>query len=171
MIQTVDGKYPDKHKSAYVHPSAILVGDVTLGKESGIWPCAVLRGDMGSITIGEKTNIQDGCVLHATEIKLSVGSQVTVGHGALLHSCDIGDRSVIGMGAIILDAAKIGEDCIIAAGTIIPGGKVIPPRSVVMGNPYQIVREVTQQDIDGAAKNCEEYCLLAKTYIRTGDIL
>ena len=171
MIQTVDGKYPEVPRSAYIHPRAAVIGDVRLGKECNVWPGAVVRGDTGRITIGEKTNIQDGCLLHTTDLNLNIGSRVTVGHGAILHSCDIGDGAVIGMGAIVLDAAKIGEDCIIAAGTLIPGGKVIPPGSLVMGNPYQLVRSVTQQDKDAAEKNLEEYLELAKLYIRTGNIL
>jgi carbonic anhydrase/acetyltransferase-like protein (isoleucine patch superfamily) len=171
MIQTVNGKYPDKPKTAYVHPSAVVIGDVKLSKESSIWPGAVVRGDIAQITIGEGTNIQDCCLLHTGTLKLTIGSRVTVGHGAILHSCDIGDRSLVGMGAIILDAAKIGEDCIIGAGTVIPGGKVIPSGSVVIGNPYKIVRQVTPEDMESSKKNCDEYIELAKLYIRTGDIL
>lgn len=171
MIQTVNGKYPDKPKTAYVHPSAVVIGDVKLGANSSIWPGAVVRGDLAQIIIGEGANIQDCCVLHTGTLKLNIGGGVTVGHGAILHSCDIGDRSLIGMGAIILDAAKIGEDCIIGAGTVIPGGKIIPPGSVVIGNPYRIIRQVTPEDIANNKKSGEDYAELAKLYIRTGDIL
>jgi carbonic anhydrase/acetyltransferase-like protein (isoleucine patch superfamily) len=171
MIQTVNGKYPVKPKTAYVHPAAVVIGDVKLGKDSSVWPGAVVRGDLAEITIGEGTNIQDCCLLHTGTLKLTIGSGVTVGHGAILHSCDIGDGSLIGMGAIILDAAKIGENCIIGAGTVIPGGKEIPGDSVVIGNPYKIVRQVTPGDIAETKKNGEEYMELARLYIRTGDIL
>jgi carbonic anhydrase/acetyltransferase-like protein (isoleucine patch superfamily) len=171
MIQTVGGKYPVKPKTAYVHPSAVVIGDVVLGKNSSVWPGAVARGDLAQIIIGDGTNIQDCCLLHTGTLKLTIGSDVSVGHGAILHSCDIGDRSLIGMGAIILDAAKIGEDCIVGAGTVIPGGKVIPPGSVVIGNPYRITRQVSAEDKANNLKNSEEYVSLAKLYIRTGDIL
>lgn len=171
MIQTVDGKYPVRPKSAYVHPSAVVIGDVKLGKDSSVWPCAVIRGDISEIIIGDGTNIQECCQLHTGRLKLKIGSGVTVGHGAILHSCDIGDNSLVGMGAIILDAAEVGENCIVGAGTVIPGGKVIPSGSVVIGNPYKIVRQTTPEDIKSIAVSSEEYMSLAKTYIRTGDIL
>lgn len=171
MIQTVDGKYPVRPRSAYVHPSAVVTGDVKLGHDSSVWPCAVIRGDIAEISIGDGTNIQDCCALHTGRLKLTIGSRVTVGHGAILHSCDIGDNTLVGMGAIILDAAEVGQNCIIGAGTVIPGGKVIPPGSVVIGNPYRIVRQTTPEDLKASEENCDEYISLAKTYIRTGDIL
>ncbi len=171
MIQTVGGKYPVKPKSAYVHPTAVVIGDVKLGRDSSVWPGAVLRGDISEITVGEGTNIQDGCVLHTSRLKLTVGSRVTVGHGAVLHSCDIGDGTLIGTGAIILDAAKVGEDCVVGAGTVIPEGKEIPSRSVVIGNPYKVIRQITPDDVISSVKICENYIALARTYIRTGDIL
>lgn len=171
MIQTVGGKYPVKLRSAYVHPSAVVIGDVKLGNESSVWPGAVIRGDMAEIIIGEKTNIQDGCVLHTGKLKLTVGNNVTVGHGAILHSCDIGSGTLIGMGAIVLDAAKVGENCIIGAGAVIPGGKEIAAGSVVIGNPFQIIRQATPEDIKYNEDACREYVELARNYIRTGDII
>jgi carbonic anhydrase/acetyltransferase-like protein (isoleucine patch superfamily) len=171
MIQTVGGKYPVKPRSAYVHPSAAVIGDVKLGNESSVWPGAVIRGDMAEITVGERTNIQDCCVLHTGKLKLTVGNNVTVGHGAILHSCDIGDNTLIGMGAIVLDAAKIGENCIIGAGTVIPGGKTIPPGSVVFGSPFKVMRQTTPEDIKYNEEACKEYAELARNYIRTGNIL
>ena len=171
MIQTVNGKYPKMHASAYAHPSAVVIGDVVLDENASVWPGAVLRGDIKSIIIGKMTNIQDGCILHTSDFKLEIDEMVTVGHSAVLHSCEIGKCTLIGMGAIILDAAKIGENCIVAAGTLIPGGKVIPAGSVVMGNPYKIVRKTTQADIENTIQHCERYANHAKTYKRTGDIL
>lgn len=171
MIQTVGGKYPAKPRNAYVHPSAVVIGDVKLGNESSVWPGAVIRGDTAEIIIGERTNIQDCCVLHTGKLKLTVGNNVTVGHGAILHSCDVGDNTLIGMGAIVLDAACIGENCIIGAGTLIPGGKAIPPGSVVFGNPFRTVRQSTPEDIKYNEDACKEYVELARSYIRTGNIL
>ncbi len=171
MIQTVNGKYPKIHKGAYIHPTAVVIGDVELNEEASVWPGAVLRGDIKSIIIGKGTNIQDGSVLHTSDFKVEIGEMVTVGHNALLHSCEIGKGTLIGTGAIILDAVKIGENCIIAAGTLIPGGKVIPDGSVVMGNPYKIVRKTTQQDLDHTRQLCNNYTERLKMYKRTGDIL
>ena len=168
MIQSVKGIDPLKDKKAYVHPTAVVIGDVTLKEESSVWPCAVVRGDLAHIEIGRRTNIQDNCVLHTTHLPLNIGDDVTVGHGAVLHSCDIGSRTLIGMGAIILDAVSIGENCIVGAGTVIPSGKVIPPGSVVMGNPCKITRNTTQEDLERNAEGVAHYVQQIKSYIRTG---
>ncbi len=99
-----------------------------------------------------------------------VGDNVTIGHNAVLHSCDIGSNTLIGMGAVVLNAANVGDNCIVAAGTLIPGGKVIPPRSLVMGNPYRIVRELTDEEIAKTMQNAEDYVALSKMHIRTSVI-
>lgn len=171
MIQAVDGRYPVIPSSAYVHPTAVIIGDVVLGENANVWPGAVLRGDLKQIVVGDMTNIQDGCVLHTGKFKLEIADEVMVGHRAVLHSCEIGPQCLIGMGSIIMDAAKVGERCIVAAGTVIPGGKVIPPGSLVMGNPYRIVRSTTQEDIYYIMEHCQHYAKLGKTYKRTGNIL
>ena len=170
MIQSINGVDPAKDRTAYVHSAAVVIGDVTLKKESSVWPGAVVRGDLSHIEIGERTNIQDGCLLHTTHLPLIIGNDVTVGHGAILHSCDIGAGTLIGMGAIVLDAAKIGENCIIGAGTLIPPDKVIPPRSVVMGNPFKITRNVTNEDLANNAEGVAHYVQQIKNYIKTGII-
>jgi carbonic anhydrase/acetyltransferase-like protein (isoleucine patch superfamily) len=170
MIQSVDGRTPDKPVSAYVHPSAVVIGDVVLGEDSSVWPTAVLRGDLQRIEIGKNTNIQDGCVLHTSKFKLKIGDGVAVGHRAVLHSCEIGSGTLVGSGAIILDAAKVGENCLVAAGALIPMGKVIPPGSVVMGQPARIVRDITQEEIEDTVQRCNRYREMAKKYIRTGII-
>ena len=170
MIQSINGVDPAKDRTAYVHSAAVVIGDVTLKKESSVWPGAVVRGDLSHIEIGERTNIQDGCLLHTTHLPLIIGNDVTVGHGAILHSCDIGAGTLIGIGAIVLDAAKIGENCIIGAGTLIPPGKVIPPRSVVMGNPFKITRNVTNEDLANNAEGVAHYVQQIKNYIKTGII-
>ncbi len=170
MIQSINGVDPAKDRTAYVHSAAVVIGDVTLKKESSVWPGAVVRGDLSHIEIGERTNIQDGCLLHTTHLPLIIGNDVTVGHGAILHSCDIGAGTLIGMGAIVLDAAKIGENCIIGAGTLIPPGKVIPARSVVMGNPFKITRNVTNEDLANNAEGVAHYVQQIKNYIKTGII-
>lgn len=168
MIQSVEGKQPDKHKEAYVHPYAMVIGDVTLKESASVWPGAVVRGDCARIEIGKRSNIQDGCLLHTSHLPLIIGDNVTVGHGAILHSCDIGNGALIDMGAIVLDAVKIGENCIVAAGTVIPSGKVIEAGSVVMGNPFRVVRQVTDDEIKRHMEKITRYVALSKSYIKTG---
>ena len=172
MRRRVDGKSPDIARDAYIHPSAVVIGEVTLGKQSSVWPCTVIRGDLAAIIIGGRTNIQDGCVLHTgTRLQLRIGNNVSVGHRAILHSCDVGDGALIGMGAIVMDAAKIGEHSIVGAGSLVPKGFVVPPRTVVMGCPCRVVREVTDEEIAEFEERCERYVNMAKKYVATGEIL
>ncbi len=132
----------------WVAPSATVIGRVVLGVDASVWFNAVIRGDNEPITIGRGTNIQENSILHVDPgFPMVIGDDVTVGHKCMLHGCKIGNRSLIGMGAIILNGVQIGEDCLIGAGTLIPEGKVIPPRSLVMGAPYKIVKEVSEAHI------------------------
>ena len=145
-------------KKQFIAQGAVLCGDVTLGNNVSIWYNAVIRGDMAPITIGDNSNVQECSVLHVSEnIPLTIGQGVTVGHGAILHSCEIGDNSLIGMGAIILDNAKIGKNCIIAAGALVTGGTEIPDGSLVMGSPGKVRREMAEEEIEGNRKNALEY--------------
>ena len=172
MIQRVDGKRPEIARDAYVHPNAMVIGEVRLGRQSSVWPGTVIRADLSPITIGERTNIQDGCVLHSgTRLQMHIGSGVLVGHRAILHSCDIGDGAMIGMGAIVMDAANIGAHSIVGAGSLVPKGFVVPPRSVVVGSPCRILREVTEEEIADIDVRCERYVNMAKKYVGTGEIL
>ncbi len=171
MIQSIDNNFPHVPNSAFVHSSAVVIGSVTLGKNASVWPGAVLRGDRKNIDIGDNSNVQDGCVLHTGKFDLVVHDNVLIGHNVTLHSCEIGRCCMIGMGAIILDAAKVGEKCIIGAGSLIPPGAVIPPGSVVMGNPYRITRETTQEEVEYIFEHCEKYVQTAKLYKKTAKIL
>jgi|AGTN01.3.fsa_nt_gi Carbonic anhydrases/acetyltransferases, isoleucine patch superfamily len=171
MIQRVNGNRPDVPRDAYVHPNAMVIGRVRLGKQSSVWPGAVIRGDISLIAVGERTNIQDGCVLHTDTLQLRIGNGVSVGHRAVLHSCDVEDGALIGMGAIVLDAAKVGKDSIVGAGAVVPPGFVVPPGSVVMGVPCHVVREVKPEEIEENRQRCEQYIALSQAYLRTGDIL
>jgi carbonic anhydrase/acetyltransferase-like protein (isoleucine patch superfamily) len=172
MIQRVEGKRPDIARDAYVHPTAVVIGQVKLGKQSSVWPGAVIRGDLSPIVVGERTSIQDGCVLHTgVRLQLRIGNDAVVGHRAMLHSCDIEDGAMIGMGAIIMDAAKIGAHSIVGAGALVPKGFVVPPRSVVVGCPCRVVREVTDEEVADIEARCERYVQKALAYIRTGEIL
>ncbi len=130
----------------WVAPNATLIGKIILHENTSIWWGAVLRGDNEPIIIGENTNIQDGSILHNdVGIGLTIGKNVTVGHMAMLHGCEIGDNSLIGIGAVIMNRVKIGKNCIIGAKALIPEGKEIPDNSLVMGAPGKIIREVSPE--------------------------
>ena len=131
------------HPTAFVAPTASVMGDVTLGAESSVWYGAVLRGDMAPIVIGERTNLQDGTIVHVDEGEpCTIGSRVGVGHRVILHGCTVEDDCLIGMGSILLNGVRIGSGSVVAAGAVIPEGMQIPPRSLVMGVPGRIVRPV-----------------------------
>ncbi len=134
---------PHIHPSAYVAPGAVVIGDVHLGELSSVWYQCVLRGDIQRIAIGAGTNIQDGTVIHlASDLGTTLGCYVTVGHKALLHACEVDDEVLIGMGAIVMDGARIGARSIIAAGSLVAKGKTIPSGSLVMGSPGRVVRSL-----------------------------
>lgn len=148
MIASCFGKSPKIPASAWVAPSANVMGDVTLGEHVSIWFQAVARGDVHWIRIGDYTNVQDGCVLHVTngEAPLSIGKRVTIGHKALLHGCTVGDDCLIGMGAILLDHVEVGSGSVVAAGALLPPGKKYPPNSLIKGAPAKVVRELTAEE-------------------------
>jgi carbonic anhydrase/acetyltransferase-like protein (isoleucine patch superfamily) len=148
MIYPHLGRWPKVHETAFVAPSADVIGDVEIGELASIWFQVVIRGDVHSVRIGKRTNIQDHSMLHVTRktSPLRVGEDVTVGHRVLLHGCTIGSRVLVGMGAIIMDDAEIGDDCVIGAGALVTRGKKIPSGSLVMGAPGKVVREITEQE-------------------------
>lgn len=143
----------------YAAPDAVIVGDVKLQKNVNIWYGAVLRGDCGAITIGEGTNIQDRCIVHE---KTTLGKHCTVGHGAIIHGCDIGDNTLVGMGAIVLTGAQIGENCIIGAGALVTGKTVAPAGSVLLGSPAKVVKAATQEQIAQSMENALHYIELSE---------
>lgn len=132
----------------WVAPTAVLLGKVALEEDASVWFGAVLRGDNELIRVGARSNVQDGCVLHTDPgYPLEIGSDCTIGHMVMLHGCTIGRGSLVGIGSIILNGARIGEECLIGANTLIAEGKVIPPRSMVLGSPGKIVRELSDEDV------------------------
>lgn len=139
-------------------PNANIIGDVVFGENSSVWFNAVLRGDNEPLVIGENSNIQDGAVLHTDMgCPLIIGKDCTIGHMAMLHGCIIDDNTLIGMGAIILNNAKIGKNCIIGANTLITEGKIIPDNSLVIGAPGKLIRETTEEEIMGIKKSASNY--------------
>ena len=153
-------------KKIYISDKSVVEGDVTIGEYSSVWHFAAIRGDLAPITIGKGTNIQENCVLHVdTGVPLTLGDGITCGHGAILHGCEIGDNTLIGMGAIILNGAKIGKNCIVGAGALVTGGTVVPDNSLVLGSPAKIKRETTETEIKANKANADEYVKLALKHI------
>ncbi|MGH9733773.1 MAG: gamma carbonic anhydrase family protein [Candidatus Acidiferrales bacterium] len=162
MVRSYKGRKPQIAVSAYIDEAATIIGDVTIGDDSSVWPGVVIRGDVHYIRIGSRTNVQDGSVLHVMrdEWPLILGDNVTVGHGVLLHGCSIESRCLIGMGSIILNGAKIGSGSIVAAGTLVPERTEVPPGSLFMGHPGKLRRVLSaeeQASIDGYAQRYVEY--------------
>jgi carbonic anhydrase/acetyltransferase-like protein (isoleucine patch superfamily) len=162
MIRPYKGIRPQVAATAFIEESAQIIGDVVVGEHSSVWFNCVLRGDVHYIRVGDETNIQDGTVVHVTNARFPtiIGSRVTIGHGVVLHGCTIKDRALIGIGAIVLDDVVIGEESFVAAGSLLTPGTIIPPRSMVMGSPAKVRREVTDEEvarIDHHWKNYIEY--------------
>ena len=156
-IRNFENFKPQIHSTAWVDDTALVIGDVVIGRDSGIWPMCVLRGDITSIRIGERTNIQDGSVLHVTHrgehsvipegAALAVGSGVTVGHGAMLHACTIEDDCLIGIGAIVMDRAVVRRHALVAAGAVVGPGKDLEGGYIWLGNPVRRGRALTAKEI------------------------
>lgn len=158
MLYEYKGKKPLVDPTAFIAEGAKVVGDVVIGKESSIWYNAVLRGDLAPIMIGSRVNIQDGCIGHVnTDQPLIVEDDVSVGHGAIIHGCRIGRGTLIGMGAIVLNGAEIGEYALIGAGALVTENKIIPPRTLVLGTPARVVRELTEKDLERMRRTMESY--------------
>ena len=150
---------PAVDSTAYLDESAQIIGDVTIGAESSVWMNVVVRGDVHRITIGRRSNLQDGTIVHVMRgtHPTAIGDEVTIGHGAIVHGCTIGDRVLIGMGAILLNGVDVGEDSIVAAGTLLAEETRIPPRSLVMGSPGKIRRSLTDPEVASIRDYADRY--------------
>jgi carbonic anhydrase/acetyltransferase-like protein (isoleucine patch superfamily) len=159
MLESYRGLEPRVAATAWIAENAHVIGDVQIGEHSSVWYNCVLRGDCYYIRIGDYTNIQDGTIIHVTtgEHATIVGNRVTVGHAVVLHGCSIKDHSLIGIGSIVLDGAVIGEDCLVAAGSLVTPGTVIPRRSLVMGSPAKVRRELTDAEVARMDENWQHY--------------
>jgi carbonic anhydrase/acetyltransferase-like protein (isoleucine patch superfamily) len=166
MLRTYRGSSPKIAASAFVDASAQVIGQVTVGERSSIWPNVTARGDVNTIHIGDDSNIQDNSVLHcdAGLFPLHIGNRVTVGHLAMLHGCTIEDDCLIGIGAIVLNGAKIGKGSVIAAGAMVPEGAEIPADSMVMGVPAKVKRETTPEERERFRLNALHYVEAARIY-------
>lgn len=142
------GKRPTRHATAWVAPSADVIGDVVLGEDVSVWFRAVIRADNTPIPIGPRSNVQEGAMLHSDPgSPLTIGEDVTVGHHAILHGCTIGNRVLIGMGANVLNNAVIADDCLVGAGALVTEGKTFPPGSLIVGSPAKAVRQLDDRAI------------------------
>jgi carbonic anhydrase/acetyltransferase-like protein (isoleucine patch superfamily) len=165
MLRRFQEASPKIHPSAYVHPSAELIGRVVLKKNASIWPMVVLRGDIEPITIGEDCNIQDSTVVHTTrKIPVTLAKGVTVGHGAILHGTRVGAFTLVGMGAILLDGSVIGKECLIGAGALVPENARIPPRSLVLGLPGKVVRKLRREELALLHRRAKDYVHYAQQH-------
>lgn len=166
MIRPYRGVMPRIAASAYIDKSAQVIGDVTIGERASVWPCASVRGDVNSITIGDETNIQDNSTLHCDPgpYPLVIGSRVTVGHQAMIHGCTIEDECLIGIGAIILNGARVGKGAVVAAAALVPEGMQIPPRTMAMGVPAKVRREISGDEAERFRLNTEHYVSLCEIY-------
>lgn len=154
---------------AFVAYNAVIIGDVHIGPESSVWFGVVIRGDWERVRIGARTNIQDGSIVHADPgFPCLIGDGVTVGHRAIVHSAKVGDNVLIGMDATIMNGAVIGDDCVIGAGALITEGKEVPPRSLVLGAPARVVRELTDEEVARIRLSAMVYVGNGRTYRAAG---
>lgn len=152
-------------EASFVASNATIVGDVRLGRESSVFYGAVLRADIRTIRVGEGTNVQDGCIIHlADDMDANVGAYCTIGHAAIVHACTIGDLCLIGMQAVILDGAVIGDECLIGAGSLVTSRSKIPPRSLVIGSPARVVRQLTEAEIHSLRASAEKYIAVSRAH-------
>jgi carbonic anhydrase/acetyltransferase-like protein (isoleucine patch superfamily) len=158
MIYTLDGNTPDIHESAWIAPGCHVIGKVTVDDRASVWFNSTLRGDNEMIVVGVGSNVQENCVLHTDMgFPLVIGTGCTIGHKAMLHGCKIGDNSLVGMGATVLNGAVIGRNCLIGAGALIGEGKVIPDGSLVVGMPGKVIRELDDAAIAGLRASAMHY--------------
>jgi carbonic anhydrase/acetyltransferase-like protein (isoleucine patch superfamily) len=165
MLYALGERLPSVHPSCFVADSAHVIGSIALEEDASVWFNCVLRGDNDLITIGSESNVQDATVIHTDSgIPVRVGRGVTIGHHVMLHGCEIGDHSLIGIGAIVLNRARIGRNCLIGAGSLITEGKEIPERSLVMGAPGRVVRALRDEEVMMLEGSAAHYVQNARRY-------
>jgi len=174
-LRTFNGITPKLGKNVFIDASAVVIGDVVLGDDVSVWPCAVIRGDMHYIRVGSRTSVQDNAVLHITHASenfnpegfpLNIGEDVTIGHAAVLHGCTIGNRVLIGIGAIVNDGAEIEDDVILGAGALVPPGKKLPSGYVYVGNPVKQLRPLTEDERSFLPYSPQNYIKLKNQYLQ-----
>ncbi|OUR83509.1 gamma carbonic anhydrase family protein [Cycloclasticus sp. 46_120_T64] len=168
-----DSNTPSLSSSSFIHPSAVVIGDVELAADVSIWPLAVVRGDIHSIKIGARSNVQDGSVLHVTHASdfnpggypLIIGEDVTVGHNVTLHGCSIGNKCLIGMGAIVMDGAIVNDEVMIGAGSLVPPGKILESGYLYVGSPVKKARAINEKEQRFLSYSPQNYVRLKNRYL------
>lgn len=170
IIRSFGGKTPILHASAFVAPGAVIVGDVELGEGASFWFGCVARGDVNHVRIGARTNIQDLTTIHVTSKThpTLIGDEVTVGHRVVLHGCTVKDRCLIGIGSVVMDGAVVGPESVVGAGALVPPGMVVPPRTLVMGSPAKVKRELSPAELEALKKSADNYVEYAARYVAEG---
>ncbi|PKG58623.1 gamma carbonic anhydrase family protein [Shewanella sp. GutDb-MelDb] len=176
-LRSYKGTVPQLKNDVYVDEACVLVGDITLDDDSSIWPLVAARGDVNHISIGKRTNIQDGTVLHVTRKSpslpegqpLIIGDDVTIGHKAMLHGCKVGNRILVGMGAIILDGAILEDDVILGAGSLVPPNKVLKSGYLYVGSPAKQIRALTEAEFAFLPRSADNYVRLKNEYLQEGE--
>lgn len=173
-IRSHNNLQPSIAADVYIDPTAVVIGDVKIGAGSSVWPLTVIRGDIHKIRIGKRTSVQDGSVLHVTHagpynpdgFPLTIGDEVTIGHKVMLHGCTIGNRILIGMGAIVMDGVIVGDEVVIGAGSLVPPGKVLESGYLYMGSPVRQIRPLTDKEMDYFQYTAQRYVDLAAAYLK-----
>ncbi len=172
MDYEIDGAGPRVSEQAWIAPTAALVGAVEVADGASVWFGAVARGDGDAIRLGARSNLQDNAVIHADPgFPATIGDDVSIGHAAVVHGCTIGDRVLVGMGATVMNGAVVGADTLIGAGTLVSQGAQIPPRSLVVGVPGKVRRQLTDDEVAAIAANAGRYVERASRYRRSGRII
>lgn len=167
-----ENRIPVVDPKAFVHPHAVLIGDVKIDEECYVGAGAVLRGDIGSIRIGKGSNVQENCVLHTfPDTSVILHPNVHIGHGVILHGCEISSYVLVGMGAIVADGVKINPECMVGAGSFVPFNTEIPSRSVVMGSPARVVKEMTPEQLEQIQNGLSIYQDLSRRYLKSFQLI
>jgi carbonic anhydrase/acetyltransferase-like protein (isoleucine patch superfamily) len=155
------------HPTVFIGQGAVVVGDVTIAAACSVWFNAVLRADTTPVTVGEQTNIQEGVILHADPgFPTIIGQKVTIGHGAVVHGAVVGNNSLIGISAVLLNGVEIGENSIVGAGSLLPPGKKFPPKSLILGSPAKVVRQLTSEEIESNRQTAEGYVKKSRLFMQ-----
>lgn len=172
LIRAYKGTLPRIGERVFLAENVSIIGDVEIGDDSSVWYGTVVRGDVHYIKIGQRTNIQDNCVVHVTNgvWPTIVGNDVSIGHGVIVHGCTIDRGCLIGMGSVLLDGCTIGEEALVGAGAVVPEGMEVPPRSLVLGVPGKVRRELTESELDRVRKNSRYYLEYKETYLSEGNL-
>jgi carbonic anhydrase/acetyltransferase-like protein (isoleucine patch superfamily) len=167
MLRAFGDQFPRIAEGVYIDPTAQVIGDVTIGAQSSLWCGVVVRGDVHYVRIGQRTNVQDLSVIHVRTgtCPTILGDDVVIGHRVVLHGCTVEDRVLVGIGAIVLDEARLGESCMVAAGSVVPPGMVVPPRMLAMGAPARVTRELRPAELEMIRTIAANYVALKDRYL------